>query len=97
MAATEIEVKFRVAVTGVSEEHIAQAQRKAQEAFVMELLRLGEISAGRAARLLGVNRAELSKLMSEYDVSTFDETMTREVLEGEVADWFKLLEEKRRQ
>ena len=87
MAATEIEVKFTVAVTGLSEEHIAQAQRKAQEAFVMELLRLGEISAGRAARLLGVNRSELSRLMSEYDVSTFDETMTREVLEREVADW----------
>jgi hypothetical protein len=54
MTAPEIEVKFTQALTGVSEEHIAQAKRKAQEAFVMELLRLGEISAGRAARLLGV-------------------------------------------
>jgi hypothetical protein len=44
MAATEIEVKFTVAVTGLSEEH-----------------------------------------------------MTREVLEREVANWFKLLEEKRQQ
>jgi hypothetical protein len=32
MTALEIEVKFTVAVTGVSEEHIAQAKRKAQEA-----------------------------------------------------------------
>jgi hypothetical protein len=54
MTAPEIEVKFTQALTGVSEEHIAQAKRKVHEAFVMELLRLGEISAGRAARLLGV-------------------------------------------
>jgi hypothetical protein len=33
MTALEIEVKFTLAVTGVSEEHIAQAKRKAQEAL----------------------------------------------------------------
>jgi hypothetical protein len=33
MAATEIGVNFTVALTGVSEEHITQVQRKAQEAF----------------------------------------------------------------
>jgi hypothetical protein len=31
MTAPEIEVKFTQALTGVSEEHIAQAKRKAQE------------------------------------------------------------------
>ncbi len=95
MTEPEIEVKFTVAVTGVSEEHIAQAQCKAQEAFVMELLRLGEISAGRAARVLGVNPWELSEIMYNYGVSPFDETMTKEDLEREVADCLKILEMKR--
>jgi predicted HTH domain antitoxin len=95
MTAPEIEVKFTQALTGVSEEHIAQAKRKVQEAFVMELLRLGEISAGRAARLLGVNRWELSEIMYNYGVSPFDETMTKEDLEREVADCLKMLEKKR--
>lgn len=97
MTAPEIEVKFTVAITGISEERIAQAKRKAQEAFVMELLQLGEISAGRSAEILGINRSELSKLMWQYNISPFDETMTKEDLEREVADCLKMLKEKRPQ
>ena len=92
MAASEIEVKFTVAVPKVSEEHIAQAQRKAQEAFVMELLRQGDISAGRAAKLLDIDRWQLADLMFAYDISPFDDTITREELEHEVAECARDLE-----
>ena len=85
MTAPEIEVKFTVTVPKVSEEHIAQAQRKAQEAFVMELLRQGDISAGRAAKLLDIDRWQLADLMFVYDISPFDDMIAKEELEREIA------------
>jgi len=63
--------------------HRAQAEQKAREAFVMTLLRFGDISAGRAARILGINRSQLSEVMYEHKVSPFDSSMTREELEQE--------------
>jgi predicted HTH domain antitoxin len=81
-----IEVKFTVPIGGICEEHRAEAERKAREAFVMELLRQHDISAGRAAELLGIDRWTLSELMSLHRISPFDDTMTREELEREVAD-----------
>ena len=51
-----------------------------------------EISAGRAAELLGVDRWQLGELMSAHGVSPFDETMTREELEQEVTETVEALE-----
>ncbi|MGH7999450.1 MAG: UPF0175 family protein [Brasilonema sp.] len=89
MSEPQIEIKFTVEVTEISEEHRAAAQRKAHEAFVMELLRQGDISGGRAAELLRVNRSRLSELMYEYNISPFDDTMTLEDLQREVTDYLK--------
>ncbi|NEQ19910.1 MAG: hypothetical protein F6K28_11225 [Microcoleus sp. SIO2G3] len=63
----------------------------------MELLLLGDISAGRAANLLNINRSELSRLMYEYNISPFDDTMTLEDLQREVSDFIQILEKKRQQ
>lgn len=95
MAKSEIEVSFAVPIAEVPEEHRAAAERKAHEAFVMELLRQGDISAGRAAEVLDIDRWQLSDLMSWYGISPFDETMTREDLKQEVADCIRILEKKR--
>lgn len=97
MSEPQIEIKFTVALTEIPEEHRAAAQRKAHEAFVMELLRQGDISAGRAAELLGVKRSRLSELMYEYNISPFDDTMTLEDLQREVSDCIQMLEKKRQQ
>jgi predicted HTH domain antitoxin len=86
MSEAMMEVKFSLPLLGVSEAHKAEAERKAREAFVMELLRQGEISAGRTAELLGVDRWTLSVLMSAYGISPFDETMNLEDLKQEVQD-----------
>jgi predicted HTH domain antitoxin len=86
MSEPAIEVKFTVPIGEISEEHRAEAERKAREAFVMELLRQHSISSGRAAKLLGVNRWQLDDLMSLYRISPFDDTMTREELKQEVAN-----------
>lgn len=71
-------------------QHKSDAERKAKEAFVLELLRHGDISAGRAAKLLDVSRWDLSGLMSEAGISPFAE-VTAEELAAEVKAALKIL------
>lgn len=89
MVETAIELKFACPLSDVPAKHRAAAERKAQEAFVLSLLKQGDISAGRAAELLKVDRWHLSDLMSAHGISPFDETVTREDLEREVAPSFR--------
>ena len=69
------------------------AERKAKEAFVLELLRHGDISAGRAAKLLNISRWDLSDLMSAAGISPFPE-LTDEELDAEVKTALKVLNSK---
>ncbi|MEK6300416.1 MAG: UPF0175 family protein [Acidobacteriota bacterium] len=85
MSEQVIEIRLTMPVGEVSDEHKAQAERYAQQAYVLSLLRQGDVSAGRAAELLGINRWQLADLMSAHDISPFDETMTREDLERAAA------------
>ncbi len=71
--------------------HREEAEKKAKEAYVMTLLRHHDISAGRAAELLGINRWELSDLMDVYDICPFAE-LTAEELQREVAETMMMLE-----
>ena len=86
MTETAIEFRLTLPLMNVPATHRAAAERKAREAFVLSLLRQGDVSAGRAAELLGVDRGQLSQLMSAHGISPFDETITREELEREVTD-----------
>jgi len=47
---------------------------KAKEALVMELLREHQISQGKAAHLLGMNRDDLFSLMAKYQIPFIDLT-----------------------
>ena len=66
---------------------------KAKEAFTMELLREHEISQGKAAELLGIDRHALFDLMAKYQVPVVD--MTPEELEQEFQRADALFREKR--
>jgi predicted HTH domain antitoxin len=88
-----VEVHFRLPVGNVPEKHQQTAAEKAKAAYVLELLRQGDISAGRAAELLNVSRWELSNLMSTFGISAFDETITSEELQAEVKSALKDFEE----
>jgi predicted DNA-binding protein (UPF0251 family) len=55
---------------------------KAKEAFTMELLREHEISQGKAAELLSIDRHVLFDLMTKYQVPVID--MTPEELAEEL-------------
>ena len=69
----------------------SDAGRKAKEAFVLELLRHGDISAGRAAKPLDISRWDLSDLMSEVGISPFAE-LTAEELDAEVETALNILD-----
>lgn len=86
MTETAVEFKFTLPLKDLPATHRSNAERKAQEAFILSLLKQGDVSAGRAAELLGVDRWHLSELMSAHGISPFDETVTREELEREVTD-----------
>ena len=93
MAIEQTEVKFTIEIGTISEPTRLQAEHKAREAYIMELLRQHDISAGRAANLLGIDRWQLSDLMDTYQISPFPE-QTREELEQEVAGALRSLEKK---
>ena len=69
--------------TELSEESLQKKEglRKAKEAFVLELLREGEISQGKAAELLEISRHELFDLMAHYEIPAFQAT-PKELREG---------------
>ncbi len=89
MAKTEVEVRFTLPLDEVLLQHKGDAECKAREAFILELLRQGDISAGRAARLLNISRWDLSELMYEVGISPFDDSLTAETLDTEVKSALK--------
>ena len=95
MAKAEVEVQFTFTLP-IDEsflQHKTDAERKAKEAFVLELLRHGDISAGRAAKLLKISRWDLSDLMAAAGISPFSE-LTDEALDAEVETTLKVLSNK---
>lgn len=56
---------------------------KAKEAAVMELLRKGKISQGKAAELLEISRYDLFDFMAKYDIPVIE--MTEEELKKELS------------
>ncbi len=93
MAKTELEVRFTLPLDEVLLKHKTDAEHKAKEAFVLELLRQGDISAGRAARLLNISWWDLSDLMYEAGISPFNDSLTTEALDAEVKSALKDFDE----
>jgi predicted HTH domain antitoxin len=61
-----------------------KALKKAKEGYVMTLLEVGEISSGRAAKILGVSRLEMIEMMNKWGISLFDDSQSLEELRQEV-------------
>jgi len=87
----QTEVKFTLEIGDIPRDLRLKAEHKAREAYVMELLRHHDIRAGMAAKLLAIDRWQLSNLMDEYRISPFPE-YTREELRNEVNETLHLLE-----
>lgn len=49
-----------------------EVKKEAKEALVLDLVRRGKISKGKAAELLGINLWDLPILLSRYDIPWFN-------------------------
>jgi predicted HTH domain antitoxin len=68
-----------------------QAESKARQTYIMELLRHGSISTGYAAQSLNLNRLEILDLMGQYKISIFREQTSKELAQ-EVAETQSLIQ-----
>lgn len=68
MKVIEIEVPDEI-INLIGEE---EARKEAKEAFVLDLIRRGKISKGKAAELMGISLWDLPQLLAEYRVPWFD-------------------------
>lgn len=90
MSKTQVEVQFTLPIDETLLHHKTDAEYKAKEAYVLELLRQGDISAGKAAKVLNISRWDLSELMSVAGISPFSE-QTAEELTTEVETALEVL------
>ncbi len=79
MAKTQVEIQFTLPIDETLLLHKTDVELKAKEAFMLELLRQGDISAGRAAQLLNISRWDLSELMSAAGISPFADHTAEEL------------------
>ena len=84
MKKSALDVQLRVPSKNASEKREMKAREKTKVDGVLELLRRGNISAGRAAKCLHISRWELSKLMADAGISPFDDSLTTKTLAAEV-------------
>lgn len=68
----------------LSDEVREKALKKAKEGYIMTLLEFGEITSGRAAKMLGVSRLEVITMMNKWGISLFDDSQDLEELQQEV-------------
>ncbi len=68
----------------ISENLQAKALKKAKEGYVIALLEAGEISSGRAGKILGVSRLDILEMMGKWGISVFDDSQDLEELKQEV-------------
>lgn len=61
-----------------------KALKKAKEGYVMALVEAGEISSGRAGKILGVSRLEILEMMGKWGISVFDDSQNLEELSQEL-------------
>lgn len=75
-----------LALLGSTPEAAALAARKA---LVLDLLRQGRISQGRAARVLNLSRHDIIDLMAEHDIPSGPETIEEFRREVAVAEEYR--------
>lgn len=77
-------VEFTLPIDTITDTIRQEAENKAKQAYIMTLLQYGEISSGKASQLLGISRLDVIDLMSKYEISLFDDSMSLEEFQAEV-------------
>lgn len=86
-----ITIHFDIPIN-ISESLHSEAEEQAKIAYIMTLLKHGEISSGVAGKLLEISRLEFLELMGKYGIPVFPD-QNREELEQEVTETLRLLED----
>lgn len=81
---TTIELELDDAIVSLLEGQNQPLEASALELMVLELYRRGEISSGKAAELLRINRFEFIKHASQLGIPYFN--ITKEELDAEIAE-----------
>jgi predicted HTH domain antitoxin len=79
-----VSIQFDLPINIAESLHL-EAEEQAKIAYIMTLLKHGEISSGVAGKLLGISRLEVLELMAQYKVTIFPE-QSREELAEEVKE-----------
>ena len=82
----QLQVRIELPDAAVKHLRDEEIEAKVKEAFFMELLREHQISQGKTAELLGIDRHRLFDLMSKYRIPVID--LTPEELEAELKQPF---------
>jgi predicted HTH domain antitoxin len=88
MALKRVEVELPEELWKLAGISAKRANAQFREMLVMELLRRGKLSQGKAAELLGIDRWQLVDVMAAYDVPTT--VLTKADLKREQAHWERL-------
>jgi predicted HTH domain antitoxin len=88
MALKRVEVELPEELWQLAGISAKRANAQFREMLVMELLRRGKLSQGKAAELLGIDRWQLVDVMAAYDVPTT--VLTKADLKREQAHWERL-------
>jgi len=70
MKIIEIEIPEEIITLVGSEE---AAKKEVEEAFILDLVRRGKISKGKAAELLGISLWDLPELLAHYQIPWFND------------------------
>jgi predicted HTH domain antitoxin len=79
---TRLEIDFPEELLRLPGQTKAALEQLAQEALLVRLYQLGEISSGRAAEILHVSRRAFLDLLGRYGVALFDDQMDLEAEAG---------------
>jgi predicted HTH domain antitoxin len=72
---TTFQIEYPPTLLELADLERSELEALAREALLVRLYDLGKISSGRAAELLGISRREFLDLLSQYNVSEFDESL----------------------
>lgn len=85
---TELRLDLPAEVVGLLGPTKDAAAGRARQAVVLDLLREGSISQGKAARLLGITRHDVLDLMAKYEIPSGPRTIEELEQELDVARTF---------
>ena len=92
MKTLSVNIEFPSDILGALDVHKSHLSVKLRELIVLELLREGKVSTGKAGELLGISKKDIVPFLAKHDVPYFTESP--EELNAQVETITDILDEK---